>query len=130
MCDDGELLDDLEHKGRSNRDVLFVGRTDYRLTIHSPPSFNTDVGMVNESQNGAGRRSSGVQEITYSTYTPNNFDKPLADYWAKIGSTQALWEADGTPIEKMRVELGHDGLAAGVQQGGSVKWNKYLGSVG
>lgn len=130
MCDDGELLDDMEHKARSNKDVLFIGRTDYRLTIHSPPNYDSSaVGSVGDPGAG-GRRSSGVQEITYSTYTPNNFDKPLAEYWTKVGAAQTMWEADGTPVKRLRVELGHDGLAAGVLQGGAVKWNKYLGSVG
>ena len=131
LCDDSELLDDLEGKARSNKDVLFIGRSDYRLTIHSPPSYGA-VGALASSSTGAGssRKVSGVQEISYSTYTPNNYDKALADYWIKFGATDSMWEADGSPTKRMRVELGHDGIAVGVEQGGVVKWDQNLGSIG
>jgi len=131
LCDDGELLDDLEGKARSNKDILFIGRSDYRLTIHSPPSFASAGALATSSSGEAGsRKVSGVQEITYSTYTPNSYDKALADYWAKSGATETMWETDGSAAKRTRVELGHDGIAVGVEQGGVVKWNQNLGSVG
>jgi serine/threonine-protein kinase/endoribonuclease IRE1 len=131
LCDDSEVLDDLEGKARSNRDVLFVGRTDYRLTIHTPPSFSGVSAVETTPSEGAGlRKSSGVQEITYSTYTPNSYDKALADYWTKYGATETMWETDGSPAKRSRIELGHDGIAVGVDQDGLVKWNQNLGSVG
>lgn len=131
ICENEQLLDDMDGRSRSNRDTLFVGRTDYRLTIHSPSGSSaafmpSSSGSVNEDL----RTGSGIQEITYSTYTPNTFDKPLADYWAKAGAAQDMWEDDGTIAKRMRVELGHDGKAVGVEQGGGVKWVNPLGSVG
>lgn len=131
MCDDGELLDELEGKGRSNRDVLFVGRTDFRLTIHSPPTLATSDALATHVDGNPGsRRSSGVQEISYSSYTPNSYDRPIAESWSKGGSTQPRRENDGTFKPLMRVELGHDGMAVGLDPGGKVKWHSQLGSAG
>lgn len=132
MCENEQLLDDLEGKGRSNKDLLFVGRTDYRLTIHSPPSSSSGLDAPSTATGRAGpeRRGTGAQEISYSTYTPNTYDRPLAEHWAKAGLAEQLWEEDGTKSRRTRVELGHDGAAVGVEQGGGVKWVIGLGSVG
>ena len=90
-------------KARANGDILFVGRTDYRLTIHAPPLSGE-----------------GSQEIVYSTYTPNSYDRSLAEYWAKTGVAE----------QSMRVELGHDGVAVGVARDRGLTWVTQLGSVG
>lgn len=120
VCESDQLLDDMDGRARSNADILFVGRTDYRLTIHSPAptSISTD------------DRRSSVQEITYSTYTPNSFDKPLAEFWSKFGSSQKQWSDDGQETKSTRIELRHDGVAVGVESGGDVKWMTKLGSIG
>ncbi|KAK8869908.1 hypothetical protein IAR55_000476 [Kwoniella newhampshirensis] len=133
VCGNDQLLDDLEGASRSSRDTLFVGRTDYRLQIHSPtlsssglsPSTSTVYPGPNEARKGP-----GVQEITYSTYTPNSYDRPLADFWAKAGLAEQRWSAEEGEGKKMRIELGHDGVAVGVEQGGGVKWVTKLGGVG
>jgi serine/threonine-protein kinase/endoribonuclease IRE1 len=129
-----QLLDDLEGKGRANRDMLFVGRTDYRLTIHSPPSSSPAFSpstLITSGRFGVGeKRGVGGQEIVYSTYTPNSYNRPLADYWAKVGVAEQMWKNDGTVAKRTRVELGHDGVAVGVEQGGGVRWITKLGSVG
>lgn len=78
---------------------------------------------------GEGRTKSGVQEIMYSTYTPNSYDRPLADFWAKMGN-ENVFEEDGSLAKRLRVELGHDGVAVGLEHGGGVKWVTKLGSVG
>jgi hypothetical protein len=116
-----DLLDDLEGRSRSARDTLFIGRTDYRLSIHTPSVLSAD-------PTGVSRRS-GVQEIAYSTYTPNSFDKPLAEFWAKTGAGQATWGSDRSLGKKMRVELRYDGAAVGVKEG-LVGWTVRLGSIG
>lgn len=118
-----DLLDDLESTSRSNRDILFVGRTDYRLSIHTPGGPGTSSTSTGLSRKG------GVQEVIYSTYTPNSFDKPLADFWTKAGAAGEMWEADGSPSKKMRIELRHDGVAVGVE-GQWVKWTRELGNIG
>lgn len=121
----------MDGRARSNADLLFVGRTDYRLTIHSPPSSSTSLSTSDPSSSETDdNRRSSVQEITYSTYTPNSFDKPLAEFWAKVGSSQKQWADDGTESKSMRVELGHDGVAVGVETGGGVRWITKLGSIG
>lgn len=125
VCANENLLDDLERRTRSNRDVLFVGRTDYRLTIHTPPGTGVSGVTIGDRPKSGG----GVQEIMYSTYTPNSFDRPLAEFWAKMGKEE-LYEEDGTLAKRLRVELGHDGVAVGVEQGGGVKWVTKLGNVG
>lgn len=106
-----------------------VGRTDYRLTIHSPasgPGYSASSSAVTSE----GPRA-GIQEITYSTYTPNSFDRALAEFWSKAGSSQRMWnEEDGTDAKVVRVELGHDGVAVGVEPGGGFKWIKDLGNIG
>ena len=73
---------------------------------------------------------SGTQEIVYSTYTPNSFDKPLAEYWSKVGAAARLYEEDGSESSKMRVELGHDGMVYGVELARGPRWRMELGSVG
>jgi serine/threonine-protein kinase/endoribonuclease IRE1 len=120
-----DLLDDLESTSRSNRDILFVGRTDYRLSIHTPGGAPSSSSI----SSGVAKKGS-VQEVIYSTYTPNSFDKPLAEFWTKAGSTGDMWDEDGSPSKKMRVELRHDGVAVGVEQGGMVKWTSQLGNIG
>ncbi|ORY32252.1 hypothetical protein BCR39DRAFT_523577 [Naematelia encephala] len=127
-CESEQISDDMEGRARSNRDVLFVGRTDYRLTIHTPPST---VSSVSGSSEVSGeRRTAGVQEIIYSTYTPNSYDKPLAEFWAKLATAEELWEEDGQEAKKMRVELGYDGMAVGVELGGGVRWMTKLDNIG
>jgi serine/threonine-protein kinase/endoribonuclease IRE1 len=124
VCETDRLLDDMEGHARQNSDILFVGRTDYRLVIHSPPSSS-----VYAASTGAAHisgRSAGLQEISYSTYTPNNFDKPIAEHWLK--ASRAL--EDSEDASTTRIELGHDGIAVGVAHGGGVKWMKDLGSIG
>jgi len=124
VCEADRLLDDMEGHARQNSDILFVGRTDYRLVIHSPPSSS-----VYAASTGAAHisgRSAGLQEISYSTYTPNTFDKPVAEHWLK--ASQAL--EDSGDASTTRIELGHDGIAVGVAQGGGVKWMRDLGSIG
>ena len=130
VCEDSDMLDDLENKGRANRDVLFVGRTDYRLTIHSPHNDMFSPKSPSASLAAGGKRNAGAQEIVYSTYTPNSFDRPLAEYWASVGSSQEAFESDGTETKRTRVELGHDGVAVGVHQDGGVKWVTKLGIAG
>ena len=71
-----------------------------------------------------------MQEIVYSTYTPNSYDRPLADHWAKMGVVEQLWDVEGQVAKKMRVELGHDGVAVGIEPGGGVRWITKLGSIG
>lgn len=120
----------MDSRSRSNRDVLFVGRTDYRLTIHTPPGES-----INNAGNLAGmsaserKKQSSAQEIAYSTYTPNSFDRPLAELWATMGQ-QELYEDDGSRVKRMRVELRHDGAAIGVEQGTGARWSALLGSPG
>lgn len=121
-------LDGLEGKSRSPGDLLFVGRNDYRLTIHSPrvSAYSTSSATSTPAVLGP----HGVQEITYSTYIPNSYDKPLADYWSQAGHARRSWEENGEEAKKLRVELGHDGVAVGVEEGGGVKWITKLGSIG
>jgi len=77
----------------------------------------------------AGSSTPSTQDIAYSTYTPNSYDKPLAEYWAKAGS--AIQTQDESDEDKrVRVEFMHDGIAVGVEQGGGVKWKRDLGSIG
>jgi serine/threonine-protein kinase/endoribonuclease IRE1 len=122
-CDPADdLLDDLESQSITNRDMLFVGRTDYRLSIHTPSTVSDDATGVTQKRNN-------VQEITYSTYTPNSFDKPLAEFWAKAGTTEPMWEEDGSVAKRVRVELGYDGSAVGVEQG-TPRWISKLGGIG
>jgi serine/threonine-protein kinase/endoribonuclease IRE1 len=130
VCENAQLLDDMEGRSRKDADILFVGRTDYRLTIHTPSTalYSTSAPGLGESVTDDKR--SGFQEITYSTYTPNSFDKPLAEFWAKAGSNQRMWEEDGTEAKSTRIVIGHDGVIVGVENGGGVKWVKALGSVG
>jgi serine/threonine-protein kinase/endoribonuclease IRE1 len=127
MCEDDDLLDDLEAQSRAQEDVLFVGRSDYRLTIHNPSSQS---GVLPSSSTPTGQlaaRKSGVQEISYSTYTPNTYDRPLADFWSKV-SSENIWTEEAE--KKIRVELGHDGVAMGIEEGGRFSWATNLGSVG
>lgn len=112
MCE-SDPLDDLE--GRPMDSILYVGRTDYTLTITTPP---------NDSTPTASNKSMSVQEITYSTYTPNSYDRALASYWARIGAQN--W-GDG---KRIRVELGFNGEALGVQERVGRKWIGKLPSVG
>jgi serine/threonine-protein kinase/endoribonuclease IRE1 len=112
VCE-SDPLDDLE--GRPMDSILYVGRTDYTLTITTPPEQGV--------QTGANKNMS-VQEITYSTYTPNSYDKALAEYWARTGAEN--W-GDG---ERIRVELGFNGEAIGVQEAVGHKWSGKLPSVG
>ncbi|WWD15818.1 hypothetical protein CI109_100242 [Kwoniella shandongensis] len=132
VCDN--VLNDLEGRGRSSRDTLFVGRTDYRLQIHSPPissvGLSPSTSTLYPGPNDA-RKGPGIQEITYSTYTPNSYDRPLADFWAKAGLAEQRWDREEEQAaKKMRIELGHDGVAVGVEQGGGVKWVTKLGGIG
>lgn len=127
ICETDELLDDMDSRSRSNRDVLFVGRTDYRLTIHIPPGESPTTEF--ETAGTSSRKQSNAQEIAYSTYTPNSFDKPLADLWATMGQSE-LYEDDGSVVKRMRVELRHDGAAIGVEQGTGARWSALLGSPG
>ncbi|OCF71965.1 IRE protein kinase [Kwoniella mangroviensis CBS 8886] len=136
VCENEELLDDLEGKSRSNRDLLFVGRTDYKLTIHSPPIASSYGGLSPSTststiyQNAAeAKRNAGAQEITYSTYTPNSYDRPLADYWVKNGLAEQGWGDEGGE-KRTRVELAYDGDAVGVENGNGVKWVTRLNSIG
>ncbi len=108
----------MEGHARTNRDVLYVGRTDFRLTIHNPPPIKASVSLAGTET----ERLTGHQEIVYSTYTPNTYDRPLAEFWAKSGT--------GSEQVKTRVELGHDGVAVGVEDGGGVSWMTSLGSIG
>ncbi|KAK4684512.1 serine/threonine-protein kinase/endoribonuclease IRE1, partial [Tremellales sp. Uapishka_1] len=138
VCEEEQLLDDLEGRSRSTSDVLFVGRSDYRLTVHTPPLASSGFHPSTSTMAGADKISpgtgsgSGAQEIVYSTYTPNTFDRPLADYWSRMGTRGGSWEAESeTEGEKrVRVELGHDGLAVGAEEGGVVRWTTHLGSIG
>jgi len=114
MCE-SDPLDDLE--GRPMDSILYVGRTDYTLTITTPPN-ETD------SPTGSPNKNMSVQEITYSTYTPNSYDRALADYWARTGAEN--W-GDG---KRIRVELGFNGEALGVQENVGHKWSGKLPSVG
>lgn len=123
VCEADRLLDDMEGHARQNSDILFVGRTDYRLVIHSPPSSSVYAAATGSAYISG--RSAGLQEISYSTYTPNYFDKPIAEHWLK--ASQAL--EDSEEASTTRIELGHDGIAVGVTQD-VVKWMKDLGSVG
>lgn len=133
VCENDQMLDDMESRSRSNRDVLFIGRTDYRLTIHTPVSPGLHHSASSDSQHGLStnerKKQAGAQEISYSTYTPNSFDRPLADLWATMGQ-QELYDEDGDVIKRMRVELRHDGAAIGVEQGTGARWSTLLGSPG
>jgi serine/threonine-protein kinase/endoribonuclease IRE1 len=125
VCEADRLLDDMEGHARAESDILFVGRTDYRLVIHSPPSslvYSASTGTASNSD-----RRPGMQEISYSTYTPNMFDKPLVEIWSKASQTPL---EDGGELPSTRIELGHDGIAVGVAYGGDVKWMRDLGSIG
>lgn len=117
ICE-SDPLDDLE--GRPSREILFVGRTDYSLMITTPP---TTVDYYSATATASAKTKS-VQEITYSTYTPNSYDRPLAQYWARTGAQN--W-GDG---QRIRVELGTGGEAYGVQEGLGQKWYSNLDSVG
>lgn len=133
LCENEQLLDNMDGRARSNADILFVGRTDYRLTIHSPSSashLSSSSATPSLSGTGAESRGSSIQEITYSTYTPNSFDKPLAEFWSQVGANRKQWADDGSEASPMRIELGHDGVAVGVKSGGGVKWISKLGSIG
>ncbi len=118
ICDN-DILDDLE--GRPRRDTLFIGRTDYKLTIHAPP---TTVDQQSPTATMSAARNRGVQEITYSTYQPNSYDRTVADYWARTG--RQSWVDQG----RIRIELGFDGDCIGVQNGQGKRWHTVLGSVG
>ncbi|KAL7422169.1 bifunctional endoribonuclease/protein kinase ire1 [Cryptotrichosporon argae] len=118
MCET-DALDDLEAHARRAADTLFVGRTDYRLTIHSQ-SAPWASSVASSAALTMGNGKGVTQDIVYSTYTPNSYDRALADMWAK-GERKPDW---------MRVELGHDGVAVGVREGEGSKWVKQLGSVG
>ncbi|BEI85390.1 hypothetical protein CcaverHIS002_0507910 [Cutaneotrichosporon cavernicola] len=117
VCDN-DILDDLE--GRP-RDTLFIGRTDYKLMIHAPPTA-VDKPSVTATMSAAWNR--GVQEITYSTYQPNSYDRTVADFWARTG--RQSWADEG----RIRIELGFDGDCIGVQNGQGQRWYTDLGSVG
>lgn len=83
---------------------------DYHLTIHSP--------------------TSPPQTLTYSTYTPNSYDRPLADHWARFGNIHGDTH-DGSASEKRtRVELGHDGVAVGFEDQNGMQWVSKLGAAG
>ena len=131
VCENDQLLDEMDRSARSNRDTLFVGRTDYRLVIHSKPHHTeSPVSQFSLSGRQGSNEAEGVQEIVYSTYTPNSYDKPLAEYWAKVGAEQRLWEEDGSELKRIRVELKHDGVAVGVESGRGMRWVSQLDSVG
>ncbi|KAL1411282.1 bifunctional endoribonuclease/protein kinase ire1 [Vanrija albida] len=115
ICEN-DLLDDLEGNGRRSRDTLFVGRTDYRLTIRTHPTQTEDGEAVSVPPPA---KSVGVQDLKYSTYTPNSFDRTLADYWARTGGANLT-----------RVELGYDGMIMGLEKSKGSKWNRYLDAVG
>lgn len=114
MCE-SDPLDELE--GRPMDSILYVGRTDYTLTITTPPTEGP-------SPEGTFNKSMSVQEITYSTYTPNSYDRALAAYWARTGAQN--W-GQGSRI---RAELGFRGEALGLQEGLGHKWTVKLPSVG
>ena len=126
LSENDQLLNKPEDYNRSDRDILLVGRAEYRLTIHSPALFSSS--SVSTVSAGEGQTSPGSQEIAYSTYMPNSYDRPIADYWVRAGVTDQLREEAGN--EKLRVELRHDGVAVGVKQGGGVKWMTDLTSIG
>lgn len=126
MCESDQLLDDMDARARRDSDILMVGRTDYRLTIHSPGSGSYSPSSTLPTSD----RPAGVQEIIYSTYTPNSFDRPLADFWSKAGASHRFVEEDGQEVKIRRVELAHNGVAVGVEQGGGVKWTQDLGNIG
>lgn len=115
ICEN-DLLDDLE--GRPHRDTLFVGRTDYRLTIHSPPTYHSPTATISSA------KTRGVQEITYSTYVPNSYDRALADFWAMTGGQN--WADE----KRVRVELGFEGDYIGVHKDDGQLWHQKLGAVG
>ncbi|ORX39751.1 hypothetical protein BD324DRAFT_614856 [Kockovaella imperatae] len=130
-CANDQMLDNMDRSTRSSRDTLFVGRTDYRLVIHSTPHRQSS---PDATFSLSGRKDAdeaeGVQEIVYSTYTPNTYDKALAEQWSKIGVDEKFWEADGSESKRVRVELKHDGFAVGIERGVGVKWTEKLSSVG
>ncbi|WVO12775.1 hypothetical protein L204_100383 [Cryptococcus depauperatus] len=131
VCENEEL-DELERgKALSPQDTLFVGRTDYRLTIHSPPSSSSGLATYTSTVYANQEKKNGpsIQEISYSTYTPNTFHRTLADTWQKSGVNRQRWGPDNEE-PRIRVELGFDGKALGVKPGGGIVWNKELGSVG
>ena len=119
-------LDDLENQSRSTTDIIFIGRSDFRLTIHSSASSSSSLANA-ETSSTDGRRTS--QEIMYSTYTPNSYDRPLAEHWLRMGREAAV-DDDGLPVKRMRVELKEDGKAIGVEEGKGSKWATNLGSIG
>lgn len=125
-----QLLRKLEGHGRSDSDTLLVGRADYRLTIHSPATTSGALtSSLSSVSSNDGWAAPGVQEIAYSTYTPNSYDRPLAEFWAKAGLAEQMWDETGV-AKRVRVELGHDGVAVSVERGGGFKWMTDLGSIG
>lgn len=115
VCEN-DVLDDLE--GRPHRDTLFIGRTDYSLTIHSPPTYSTPTTSISSA------KTRGVQEITYSTYMPNSYDRALAEFWATTGGQH--WAEQN----RVRVELGFEGDYIGVHNDEGQLWHHKLGAVG
>lgn len=118
VCEN-DLLDDLEGAGRSHRDTLFVGRTDYTLKITTQTS-NVDLFSPTATVAAAKNRQETV--ITYSTYTPNGYNKALAEQWAK----NAAKNVEAHP--RIHVELGFNGEAIGIRNG--KVWATKLDSVG
>lgn len=111
-----DVLDRLEKECRRDieerpNDMLFVGRTDYHLTIHS--------------------QTSPPQTLTYSTYTPNAYDRPLVDHWSRAGIVHGDHAVEGAgPERRTRVELGHDGVAVGFEDQNGMQWVSKLGAAG
>ncbi|WVQ78180.1 hypothetical protein IAT38_000263 [Cryptococcus sp. DSM 104549] len=170
VCETERMLDDLEGRSPSSRDTLFVGRTDYRLMIHTPAGAASSPGTAGATSTvyrtpgdattgsdgsggatssapnsgsggstGGASKKGGVQEIGYSTYTPNSFDRPLADFWAKTGLHGKEWDGKaagaGAGSEgRIRIELQHDGSAVGVSPdggpNGGFKWVRQLDGIG
>ncbi|OXH37023.1 serine/threonine-protein kinase/endoribonuclease IRE1 [Cryptococcus neoformans] len=126
VCDD---LDDLERRGSSQRDTLFIGRTDYRLTIHSPSSSQGLSTYTSAAYPAEKKSAPAVQEISYSTYTPNAYNRPLAESWVKAGVAHQSWGPDNEE-PRIRIELGFNGKALGVKPGGGLIWNRELEHIG
>ncbi|KIR32368.1 IRE protein kinase [Cryptococcus deuterogattii MMRL2647] len=126
VCDD---LDDLERGGSSRRDTLFIGRTDYRLTIHSPSSSQGLSTYTSTAYSSEKKSTPAIQEISYSTYTPNAYNRPLAESWIKAGVAHQSWGPDNEE-PRIRIELGFNGKALGVKPGGGLIWNRELEHIG
>lgn len=118
VCEN-DLLDDLEGAGRSHRDTLFVGRTDYTLKITTQ---TTNVDLFSPTATVAAAKNRQETVITYSTYTPNGYNKALAEQWAK----NAAKNVEAHP--RIHVELGFNGEAIGIRNG--KVWATKLDSVG